>query len=387
MYPDSQGRLFRLLTVHCVVSSLATSLAGGFIGAFLLRLGFSLPTTIAMYAMLLAFRLAVRAALIPVIKRIGMRQALVIGRIVMALQFLPLMHADRLFYLALWVLIVSVGECIYWPICHAANAMGGGGGRRGWQIALRQVASTGISVAGPAAGGMILTQAGPDTEFGIAAILGLVSAAPLLWMGRLELGQVPTFRQSLSVADPVGLLAFAGDGFMSAGLGIAWPMILFTSLHSSFGALGLAGSVAALLGALAGLGCGIAIDRGHRGSLARGVSLMLLISIAFRVVGAWSPWAAFAANAVGAAVGGAYYPVLMSMIYDRAKQSGSAYQFHLAAEAGWDAGAILGCLAAALVVWGGAPITMAVIPSVLGVLVVHRNVREGSRGRMGALAA
>jgi len=65
----------------------------------------------------------------------------------------------------------------------------------------------------------------------------------------------------------------------------------------------------------------------------------------------------------------------MSVIYDRAKRSGSAYQFHLSAEAGWDAGAILGCLASAAVAWSGVvPVTLAVLPAAPGVLVIQRCV-------------
>ena len=98
-------------------------------------------------------------------------------------------------------------------------------------------------------------------------------------------------------------------------------------------------------------------------------------------------WAAFAANAAGSAVGGLYYTELMSVVYDRAKRSGSAYQFHLSTEAGWDAGAILGCIAAAAVVWTGVPVTLAVLPSALGVLVIHRCVRAEARATSRAKVA
>jgi hypothetical protein len=382
---DQEGRQFRLLTVHCVLSSLAMSLAGGFIGAYLMRLGFSIAMTVVLYAFLLGFRLALRAALLPLVRRLGMRQAMLAGRALTALQFLPLIGADDPVWLGAWVLIVSAGECIYWPVCHAANAVRGGGGRRGWQIALRQIASTGVSVAGPVAGAAILTDAGPGMEFGIAAALGLASAAPLLWMGPIDLGRVPTLRQSVRMVDPVGLWAFAADGFMTGGLGIAWPMILFATLGSSYDALGWASSVAGAAGALAGLGCGIAIDRGYRHRLSHLVTIALLTGVALRVAAGWAPWTAFVANAAGAAVGGMYYPVIMSMMYDRAKRSESAYQFHLAAEAGWDTGAILGCLAAAATVWSGLPLTLGVLPSALGILVIHGCVRIEGRSGTAAL--
>jgi MFS family permease len=190
----------------------------------------------------------------------------------------------------------------------------------------------------------------------------------------------------LTVADPVGLCAFAADGWISAGLFIAWPMILFSRLGSSYDLLGWATAAAAVAGALAGLGCGVAIDRGYRRVLSRGITVALLIGIAMRAASAWAPAAVFAANMAGAAVGGLYLPVLMSVVYDRAKRSGSAYQFHLSTEAGWDAGAMLGCVASAMVARSGVALTLAVVPSALGVLVIHWCVHADAREAVGVPA-
>jgi MFS family permease len=381
---DQAGRQFRLLTIHCVLWSLATSLANGFVGAYLLDLGISLPTTILVYALVLATRFCMRAIMLPVVRRLGMRAAMLAGTVIAAFQFLPLINAEKLFWLGAWILILSTGECIYWPIYHAANAVYGGGGRRGRQIASRQMVRTAIAVIGPVAGGILLTRLGPGAEFGLATLVCLLSTAPLLWIGELGLGVAPAVRRSMKVVDMVGLFAFAADGWMSAGLFIAWPMILFQTLGSSYDLLGWASGSAALAGALAGLGCGRAIDRGHRHLLSRCVTAALLMGVAMRAASAWAPGAVFAANMVGAAVSGLYYPVLMSVVYDRAKRSGSAYQFHLSTEAGWDVGAILGCLAAAVVASSGAPSTLAVLPAALGVLAIHRCV--GLESRVGLAA-
>jgi MFS transporter, DHA1 family, inner membrane transport protein len=183
----------------------------------------------------------------------------------------------------------------------------------------------------------------------------------------------------LKVTDPVGLCAFAADGWIGAGIALAWPLILFSSLGSSYDLLGWATGAGAVAGALAGLAGGRAIDRGHRRVLSRAVAVAMVVAVAMRAGSAWAPGGAVAATLVGAAVGGLYYPVLMSVIYDRAKRSGSAYQFHLLTEVGWDVGAILGCLAAAAVAWSGAPPTLVVLPAVLGVLVIHRCVRAEAR--------
>ncbi len=376
---DREERQFRLLTGHCVLWSLAMSLASGFIGAYLLRLGFSIATTILLYAVLLSVRLVMRTVTTPVIRWLGMRRAMLLGTVISSFQFLPLIRAEEPLWLGVWILIVSAGECIYWPIFHAATAMCGGDGNRGRQLAFRQLISTAISVVGPVAGGIVMTRLGSAAEFGVSTVLCVLSAAPLLWMAEIEVGRIPTVRQAWKAADRVGLWAFAADGWMCAGIGFAWPMILFATLGSSYDGFGWAGGAAGVAGALAGLVCGIAIDRGHRRTLSLGVTIALLIGVALRVASGWAPWAAVAANTIGAAIGGVYYPVLMSVVYDRAKRSGSAYQFHLSAEAGWDAGAILGCLATAAVACSGAPVTLALVPAAFGVLVLHRCVRAESR--------
>lgn len=372
---DHEGRQFRLLMLHCVLWSLAMSLASGFAGAYLLQLGFDIPETVALYGLLLTIRFAMRALILPLVRRLGVRRAMVLGTVIAAFQFLPLIHADSLPWLCVWIGVVSAGECLYWPICHAAIAVCGGGGRRGRQIALRQMATTAISVLGPVAGGILLTRLGPLAEFGIATLVCLTAAAPLLWMGTIDLGAIPTIRRSLQVADRVGMYAFAADGWMCGGLGIAWPLMLFSLLGSSYDVLGWASSAAAVAGALAGLGCGLAIDRGHRPLLSRIVTFALVAGVGLRAASVLAPSAAFVANMLGSAVGGLYYPVLMSVVYDRAKRSGSAYQFHLSAEAGWDAGAIMGCLTMAGIAWCGVPLALAILPAALGALVLNRCVR------------
>lgn len=380
---DGDKRRFRLLTVHCGLWSLAMSSAGGFVGAYLLQSGFSLAATLMLYALLLSARFGMRALLLPVVRRLGMHKAILLGTAIAASQFLPLIRAQDPLWLGVWILIVSAGECIYWPISHAANAVYGGGGRRGRQIAVRQIITTVISVVAPVTGGVVLTTIGPAAEFGLATLICLLSVAPLIWLGNIDLGSIPTFRCSLRIADPVGICAFAADGWISAGIVFAWPMILFSTLGSSYDSLGWASGIAGVAGSFAGLSCGAAIDRGHRHTLSRAVTVAVLIGVAIRAWSGWAPWAAVMANTIGAAVGGAYYPVLMSVVYDRAKRSGSAYQFHLAAEAGWDFGAVLGCVATAAVAWSGVPVTLAVLPAALGVVVIHWCVGVESKALAG----
>ncbi|HWL81062.1 MAG TPA: MFS transporter [Roseomonas sp.] len=373
MFPGS-GQ-FRLLTLHFGLYQLAVALAGGFVGAYLLKLGFSLPAALAAYAGLLMLRFGLRFAALGITRRFGFKGALTGGVVLSAAQFLPLLHADTPFWFAAWVAIVAAAESLYWPVYHAAMAVTGEASRRGRELGLRTAVAAMVNVLGPLGGGLLLEHAGPAADFAIAGTLALLSIPPFLRMADLPAGPIPALRESMRGIDRLGLAAFAADGWIASGLLLAWPMVLFAALGARFEAFGLANAAAGLVGAIGGLLCGRAIDRGHRERYLVGVCLALGGGFLLRAGSSWSPLAATLANASGAAIMSLYVPVLMSVIYDRAKQSGAAYRFHFATEAGWDIGAASGCLAAAAVAWLAMAPSLAVLPGMLGVAALYLCVR------------
>ncbi|AWB21367.1 MFS transporter [Methylobacterium currus] len=369
-------RQFHLLTLHCTAAQAATSLAGGFVGAYLMKIGLGLPAALCVYAAILAARFGLRLAVLPLVRRIGLRRALLVGIAVNALQFWPLGQAGDLRWLIAWIGIVALSEALYWPILHAASAVTAAGETRGRQIAARQAATGLIAVVAPLLGGFILTRFGPAADFGLAGAILLLSALPVMRMRAIEAGPVPTLRASFRDADRRGMATFAADGWMAAGLSLAWPMVLFTTLGSRYEAFAWSGSLAALAGIVAGLACGAAIDRGRRGASLVAVAAALAAAFALRTGLSWLPGAAHLANAAGAAANGLYIPVIMSAIYERSKRSGAAYRFHLGAETGWDLGAIGGCLAGAATASLAAAPSLAMLPASLGLVAMVACVRD-----------
>lgn len=367
---------FQLLTFHCAASQASTSLAGGFVGAYLIKLGLSLPAALSVYAVILAVRFVLRLAVLPLVQRIGLRPALILGIGFGALQFWPLTYAEDPRWLFIWTGTVALSESLYWPILHAASAISASGETRGRQIASRQAVTATIAVVAPLVGGYILTHFGPAADFCIAGAFLFLSALPVLQMDRISAGPIPTLQASFRGTDRAGLAAFAADGWMASGLSLAWPMILFTTLGSHFDTFALSGSLAAFAGALAGLACGAAIDRGRRGAYLLAVSAALVAVFVLRTGVSWMPAAAHLANAMGSAVNGMYIPVFMSAIYERSKRSGAAYQFHLGAETGWDLGAIGGCLAAAATALLPLPSSAAMLPAALGIAAMYFSLRD-----------
>ncbi len=371
----------RRFTAHFALHQAAAALAGAFIGAYLLRSGLPLPVALLVYAGLYAARIGVRAAVLPLVRRVGYRGALALGAGLGVLQFPPLLLADDPVWLVVWVATVSFAEATYWPVFHAAAAVLGQEGQRGREIAERQVVGLGVSVVCPLLGGWLLGAYGPAFDFGVAACFAALSILPLALLGAVPAGPVPTARESVRSADPVGTLAFAADGWISAGLGIAWPMVMFSSLGGRYEALGAAAALGAVVGAASGLLCGRSIDRGGRERMLPWVAAALASVVCLRALEGWAPVGAGAIHAMGAAVGALYGPVLMSVLYDRARRSGSAYRYQLAVETGWDAGAALGCVAAAGTAWATGIPSLAVLPAVLGVIVVFACVRAAGDGR------
>jgi hypothetical protein len=371
----SGQRQFRMLTLHYGLYQLSIAMAGGFVGAYLLELGFSFPVALAAYAVLLLARFGVRFLTLAVVRRLGPRKAIALGACVAGAQFLPLFFAARPLGLAAWLLTVAIGESLYWPTYHAAMAATGGGASRGRELGVRTAVGAIVGIVGPLCGGVLLAQFGPEADFSIAAALCLAAAAAALALGDLSIGAIPTMRQSLRAIDLSGVAAFAADGWMASGLALAWPMALFISLGFRYEAFGVANAVAGVAGAATGLACGGSIDRGRRDRYLVIVSWALVLSFGLRACANWSALAAEIANGTGAAVMGLYTPVLMTGVYERAKRSGEAYRFHFAAEAGWDAGAALGCLACAATAWATRIPSLSVLPAALGVIALYVCVR------------
>lgn len=353
-----------LLNLHYSVHALAISGGGAFFAVFLLKAGVPVSGVLLAMAAILIGRFAIRPAVLPLGRRYGLKPLVIAGTIITALQYPLLAEVDgvgwRLYALCI---VSSIGDTLYWTAYHAYFASLGDAEHRGSQISAREAAAAMVGIVAPLLTGWALVAVGPRLAFGVTATALLLSALPLLWAPNVRIAaEAPG---SLRAALP-GVLLFMADGWTAMGYAFVWQIALFIALDESFTAFGGAMAFAAIVGAICGLFLGHFIDAGHGRRAVWLAASVMTATIAARAIGVLHPAAAILANAAGAIVVALYTPTMMTAVYNLSKQSPCVLRFHIAAEGGWDAGGASACLAAAALIWAGAPMSAAICLAFLG---------------------
>lgn len=376
-----------LLNLHYGVHALALSGGGAFFAVFLLRAGVPAHGVLASLAAILIGRFFIRPLVLILGKRYGLKPLVIAGTILTALQYPLLAEVNGVGWPLLALCAVSsLGDTFYWTSYHAYFASLGDAEHRGHQIGAREAIAALVGIAAPLLTGWALVTLGPRVAFGATALALALSALPLLRTPNVAVAaEAPgALRAALS-----GMLMFAADGWSAAGYVFVWQIALFLSLGENFAAFGGAMALAAVAGAITGLLLGRFIDAGHgRRAVWLAVGAMA-VTLIFRANGYGHPALAVVANAAGALVNAFYVPTLMTAVYNQAQASPCPLRFHVATEGGWDAGGAAGCLAAAGLLWAGAPLSTAILLSLLGTTAAFALLRRyyGAQAARGAQAA
>ncbi len=361
------------LNLHYGLHALAANAGGLFFAVYLLKAGLSAPWVLASIALILAVRFCLRPLTLIAGKAWGLKPTLMLGTLAQALPYLILPYVAGLnpYWLAL-CLAWALGDALYWPSYHAYFAALGDAEHRGHQVSAREALATGVGILGPILGGWALLTLGAGAGFGIAALVQLASALPLLSGPQVK---VADKAKSAVAAARRGFLLLACDGFLCAGWVWIWQIILFTNLGGSYTAFGGALALGAVVSALAGLVLGRFIDAGHG---RRAAVLAFVVMAATLGLRAWatSPALSVVANALGAFVACLYTPPLMTAIYNMSKASPCTLRFHMVSEGGYDLGASLGCLGSAGLIALGLPLWATMLLALIGAFGVMMTLRR-----------
>lgn len=337
--------------LHSGLQSFASNSGAVFIFAYLLKAGIALPIVFLLIAVSILLRLVLRVAVLPVIIRLGLRKSLLLGTIVDASSYLILGQVHGLSpLLALYIALSSLGTTFYWTCYHASVSRLGDEEHRGAQVSTREAIYAFTGIIGPLFGGLMLTFVGPFAAFAASGLVYLIAALPLFKMGNLAVERYVELEPAEKFF--AGGLAFS-DGVVASSTNFLWRIVLFKSLGEQFDAFGGALALASVAGAVMGLLVGRQIDLGHgKCSFQIGIAAVA-ITILAEAIGFGTQGGALFATMLSAMAGPIYISSIMAPFYNAGQKSACTLRFNAIAENGFDSGAGIGCLIAALLTWQG----------------------------------
>ena len=130
-YLNIQGALFRILEQACDI----------FVPLFLFSRGFALPEVFGLLARMNAVRMPLRLLSFPLVRKVGLKAALMIGITGYCLTF-PIIGMVETYDIWLFIFVVAFGvfNSIYWQCYHTFYSLAGEHGHRG---------NTGLCLFGP----------------------------------------------------------------------------------------------------------------------------------------------------------------------------------------------------------------------------------------------
>ena len=356
------------ITLHSALQSFAENTGGLFMSAFLVRQGVSQPAALAAFAALVMTRFAMRAVVLPLAIRHGLRQVVLLGIAVRALGYVLLGFVHGVdAWMLVYVLASGLGSVMYWTSWHAFNAAIGDGATHGRQVSLQQAATAGVAIIAPILGGLIHDRMSPVAGFALIAVIQLAAAWPLL--------RVPNARVQPEVTVDAAVIRFArplycAEGLHSGAVNVVWNLALFVSLGEQFGAFGGAMALSGACAAGASLMIGRRIDAGQGRAMVPLAYGCAGLAVLVKAIAWHHPVAAVAATALGAVVSPITQVALLAPLYAMARRSACPLRFAMATEAGWDLGCALACMIAAGALALGASYAWPILTGLIGVATV-----------------
>jgi MFS transporter, DHA1 family, inner membrane transport protein len=337
--------------VHAGLQTFAENVGGVFVFVYLLKAGLTVPIVFTALAAIFFLRIAIRQSVVPVVKRIGLRNGLIFGTLLVAASYLLVAQVQgvgpMLFF---FVVFDALSTSFYWTCYHSYVATLGDSEHRGAQVSVREAINAIMGITAPLIGSFLLVFVGKGSAFLVAACVEALAVLPLLNAPNHRIADYAVIDASTK---KYSAQLFCTDGVITAFFFFTWIIALFQTLGENFGAYGGTLALAGLIGAVMSLVMGRLIDLGHHKRSVQIAYGAIALSIAIKAFAYATPWMAIAATAFGAVASPLYMPVLMARVYNMAKASACPLRFQVAAEGAWDLGTGMGCLAAAALTWMG----------------------------------
>src|ERR1035437_10305751 len=362
-------RSLHFFYLHNSLRTLAEVCAGSFFLPYFYNQGFTFLQLALIMAGVFALRFLLRRLLLPLMERIDLKYGLILGTIIFPFRYLAAFPVHGVgTWLFVFMFFFALAESIYFTYYHAywtgIMSTTRGAANFGTREALVQV----MQVLGSVASGYLLATHGPLISFGIGALFAAFSCIPLF-----SLPDSPPFEATNRPKPNAQSIArlhtiLVAEGLFSAGMGLMWPIVLFTAADSQFLNFGILLAIAALLYALGDYLLGKHFDAIPKHWLAATGAMLMFVDLAGRALFAVSAPTIIAFNVLASIASVAYYMAHSQMSYGCIQESGYPLRAAWHHESSWDVGAIAGLLLAAGIIATGASPRLTLIVTAFGAL-------------------
>lgn len=373
-----QNKSINLMYLHTALQGIAFHGGETFAFVYLLKAGISLSGVLLAIGLMYGARIVMRQAVVPFVKRAGLRSGLFFGIGLEAVTYLTVSQVTGVgSVLFIYLALMALSSSFYWTTMHAFVASSGDTEHRGKQVSTVEFINTLVGIIAPLMSGLLLSNFHPIVAFSVVAIAMLASGIPFLFTPNTQIA--PNAVVPEHARREARTIMFT-DGLRAALFHYTFSLVLFKTLGENFAAMGGAMALSGLLGGVFGLFIGRSIDMGH-GKRARQVAYSVMgIAALARAIGYPLPWTAIATNSLATIAWPMYGTILNGRLYDLAKESPCTLRYHVVAEGGWDMGTAVGCVVAAALFWLGFsafwPLMLGVVATMAGYVVMSRSFAE-----------
>ncbi len=228
--------------VHSL-TTMSFGIVGLFIPIFLLTKGYSLTQVLLFMAWGQLASLVTQTLSLRIIGKIGANHGMVIGNILMVMQFALLPFISQL---GSWWLFAALpggfSRAIYWAAFHANFSKARAHEKSSKQIGMLYAVMAIVTGLAPAIGGIIATTTGITVTYAVAAAVMLIASLPLL--GNHEIVK----RRSIDMSQfkwkkyRDDMIGNGGNGMLYVADSIIWPIAVYAFI-SSYAGVGILSSV------------------------------------------------------------------------------------------------------------------------------------------------
>lgn len=332
--------------------------------------GFSLPQVFLLLAIMNAARLPLRLLSFPIVRRVGLKAALMVGAAGYCLSF-PMLNLVRGFdgWLFAFIGMFALFNSLYWHCYHTFYSMAGEEEHRGKHLSVGLGLGAAVCALAPVLGGLLIARSGFQKYFLLPVPLMISMLLVLSRCRDVRVHRVP-WREGKALMFNLGARIHVAESSAIFPLNISWLFAVYLYAQGRMVVFGGIVTFGMVIQILYQLWLGHAVDRGAGrivAHLAGGLRLAQAIGKTFCTL---SLARILALEGLSGATNVHHSLACTTTMYNAGKGSYDPFWYWLFAESAFDVGTILGAGAVALLLFLGVPLQLTIALSLPGIMAV-----------------